>query len=172
MPIIGKNTDGTSSLQFFIRSQGLINPIYFYTAVAGDVVTLFHWRGSTNLAGNVTITCGVYTVTLGIPDVLIGSTGQILVTSATIQDWTSGPVSVNLTAGVLYCVAWSPDTDYLGRRLNEGVPGVSTDLAVPLPAIWNEFSQANVSWTFWADVVNTPPPTADIIFPCCAQLIN
>lgn len=171
MPTIGKSTDGTVSSSFFVRSQGTISPAFFYTAIAGDAVTQFHWRGSTNLAGNVTITCGIYTVTAGLPDVLIGAVATILVTSALIQDWNSAAINIPLNPGVQYCVAWSPDVQYLCRRLNEGFPGLSQNVSVPLPAVWTHFSSTNITWTMWADVFNVPIAPS-IIYPCCAQLIT
>lgn len=170
MPIIGNNVvagglAGTSNL-----AQGIRHAAYQYTAAAGDYIDQYFIYATGNSI--VPIYLAAYTVAAGIPANRL--TAAITITPTAVAGWfASAIVNQPLVAGTTYTVAMLTTVIHAVMRNIVADLRDSRDAVTPLPAIWTEDSSRTYDYAYYANVSNAPPPViADIIYPCCAQLIT
>jgi hypothetical protein len=163
---IGKDTDGgNTSTAWVDRAYALITGTYRYTAVAGDAVTQFHWRGGWGADGDeLTIRMCIYDVIADVATNKIGSETTVTITSGTHQVWNSATVDVALVAGTEYCVAWKVSDAAHSFEISRGSTGVNDSTAQdvgqtdsPLPDPYVQLATVvDAAQDFYATVTNTP----------------
>ncbi len=169
MPEIGRTDIAANPVTRGNQSRGPAIGNMWYTAIAGDVVTLFSIYGHQGVAGFWSI--AVYT-TLGTTlDARINAPVTITPTNTTPQWWTA-VVSIALTAGIEYGIAiglHSSPTIY-----EDTAPAPITTMAndnTP-PDPWVHAGNSGAVMSGFATVGAPPPPVTGIIYPCRAQLIT
>jgi hypothetical protein len=170
MPTIG-NTSATGGLAGTSNlSQGHRYAAYHYTAVAGDYIDQFFIYATGNSATPIYL--AAYSVAAGIPANRLAA--AITITPTAVAGLRSSAlVNQPLVAGVTYTIAFLTTAVHAVMRDIIADPRDSRDAVTPLPAVWGEDSSRTYTYLYYANVANAPPPvTADILYPCCAQLIT
>jgi len=141
-PTFGYTTIGATSAQP-INARGLLTGVL--TAVTGDTITKFTIRSDCPTSGNNGTTDLVaYTVSGGVPVTRTGTAQTITILNATPTWYDSAAVSVSLTNGTVYTVAFGnnvANTCTLGINfyLDAGTPNTSIgDHIGAHPATWTE----------------------------------
>jgi len=130
-----------------------------YTASSGDEITKFSLFGEGDGGSNDSIYIGLYDRTTG-DTTLIGSPHGILLTSASPSVWyDTDAVSITLTAGVVYSIAFGDEVGGVAVFKANGVDGSSTSNNTTLDATWDHFQDEGRYYAMYATY--TPGGGAD-----------
>lgn len=164
MPIIGNNVIEPLNVFRPRRSYAHRLATRFHTAAPNEAVLEFQIHAAAAAPDGTQMTCALYTVSGGLPNVKVGTNVGVFIATQTLQWWTSDPVSINLTAGVTYTIAM--DGVAIWRYANVSMAS-SRNIFIELPDPWAETSASVNDMSFFAQVGE---PTGDILkYPCCAQ---
>lgn len=154
---IGYTSIGGGADPFDSTTPGIADEINAYTASAGDTITSFSFYGGLTLAGSDTIDVAIYTFSGGVPVTKVGS-ATLTINSTTPTWWNSSAVSIPLTAGVVYVVAWGNITG--SKTINSFRDDVNTrsvnNASGALPSTWTEVTTQVHSNSAYATYVNIP----------------
>lgn len=160
MATFGYTTIGSSNTSLAnAKSQGLLRNTY--TASAGDMITNLNLYGNLNGAGSQSVDIGVYTFSGGVPVSLVGSVGTLTINSTTPQWWSTN-VSINLSAGVTYTIAFghlvlSPGfTGYFDAPGGNANSNEASAAGSSLPSTWTNQTTGTLLFSAYATYVNNP----------------
>ena len=171
MGIIGNNNVEATAWGCPNNALAIKKAALVYTAVAGDVADSVNIYCDSWAVANYYI--GIYTVTAGLPDVLVGGEHTVPVpNTGPPKIWRSTAINVPLTAGVGYMIAVRGVGGARGMMDVTELSTGSYDGSSPLPAVWTHASSERGTFSLYANVKNVAPPVINIYYPCCAQLIT
>lgn len=135
-PTFGYSTIGGSGATLTGGCRALLLEADIHTASTGDVVTQLHWYGREADAESI-IELAVYTYDGGLPVTRVHAPESLTVDDpVTPQWWDSDVVSVALTNGITYTVAFSV-TGSARYYYNSETDAESYDASALLPATWS-----------------------------------
>lgn len=163
--IFGNNLVGPSFGIYQNFSQGARHSRLFHTACAGD--TLINANCYSGNPFPATLYMALYTVVAGLPAVRVA--GPWLNAVGVAPAWITEVVSVPLTSGTTYCLAFA-QAGRLRVAYTVADPSIfSQDITNHCPPVWTEDASFNRNHSLYGTVFNTK---TKLFFPCKAQLIE
>ena len=155
---IGYTTVGSNAVttQSFFTNDGHHPgiPALTYTAVAGDIVTMFHAYGSSAGGGNIQV--AVYETSGSTIGAMVGS--PVTITFTSTAGWHTAAASIPLTAGTVYTVCydfWTGTATVLYRQQSLSGTRRSQAAGTSLPDPWVESGTTpGESFSIYATVTN------------------
>lgn len=158
--LVGVNNIGTVGYTGSVSSSGSVFDdcigtklaANHYTATSANFVSRLYWFGAKGFSDRV-VSLGVYTVTAGVPDVLVGGIHNIAVDDAAEQLWQTGILNIPLTDGLTYTVCFTVDdiSDW-STKFHIVASGSSKDASTSLPATWSDDSNSSREYQCYGDV--------------------
>jgi hypothetical protein len=127
----GLGMSGTTIVNAIMNSH----PNQSYTASAGDVVTKFSFFGEGDGGSPDEIDVALYDITSG-DTTIVGSAETITLSNAPSAWYHSDAVSIPLTAGNTYCMAFGDERNYVATWKANGVDGNSENTGTALNSPW------------------------------------
>lgn len=142
-PTFGYESVGGSSIQISGFYGAFANTIRGLGGATGDVITQYHFYARKESANN-TIYLNTYRVSGGYPTTKLSTDQGVMVNSSTPQWWNSSTISVAVSVGEDYCLAyggWGGDlADGQTRIYYDSADGyeLSENSSTSLTSSWNE----------------------------------
>jgi hypothetical protein len=167
MADIGRTSIGANPIARANQSRCQYGAGSEYTAIVGDVVTLFSVYGHNN-GGAGHWHCALFDVAAALPVNRVHAPVDLTPTAAVAQWWTVA-VNIALVAGTKYQFAVGLHGSPMIYEDNTPAPITTQCLDNTPPDPWAHFANSSAVMSAFATVGVAPPPASTIIYPCRAH---
>lgn len=148
MPSFGFTSIGTTSVSVGSVCFANIRSNERHTASSGDTITQFHIYGNDSPASTINVAAYAYDSGSNVPTTRLGSGTPIDI--GTSAGWnSSGVVSISLSAGVDYCLAF--ETGFTVYYSSFSGNTRARHAASTLPATWVNTNYSSIVFSIYAD---------------------